>query len=312
MEIDAQTENVLRWLRQHSGPTVRLGSAEDLRAAFDRVAIHLDPDPPRMAETISVSVPGVDRATPSTLFVPDVDDPSGLLVWFHGGGWIRGGLRSHDAVFRRIAAASGASVLGVGFRLAPEAQFPAQIEDAEATLAWVLENAGQFGVNDSVVAIGGDSTGGTLGLVAGMELSRRGAKAAFQILCYPSLGPEIRSESFHDFAEDFGFSADDLGRSYQLYLDPTQNHADPRISPLLTPDLHEAIPTAIVVAGFDPLRDEAIALAGLLQGSGVETEVIHEVSLIHGFLQMGGSIDAAKDAIARVGMVLKRRFRQAP
>jgi acetyl esterase len=95
-----------------------------------------------------------------------------------------------------------------------------------------------------------------------------------------------------------------MEQSYRLYLPTGQSHADPRVSPLLTPDLHEAPRTILVVAGFDPLRDEGLALSGLLESSGVEVTLIDESSLIHGFVRMSGIADAALRAIESLGRAI--------
>ena len=108
------------------------------------------------------------------------------------------------------------------------------------------------------------------------------------------------TESHHDFAEGFGLTADDMAYFYEQYLPAGQNHADPRVSPLLTPDLHEAPAAVVAIAGFDVLRDEGLAYVGLLESSGVDVELLDEPSLVHGFLRQGG-MDAPRRAIERLG-----------
>ena len=227
------------------------------------------------------------------------------MLWLHGGGWIQGGIESHDGILRHLTEASATRFVAVEYRLAPEHRFPAALNDAEAALAWVLEHAGELGADAERVVAGGDSAGATLALVAALECGREGARLAGQVLCYPALGPELKTASLHDFDHGYGLSGDDMAYFYEQYLAPSQNHADPRVSPLLTADLHEAPPTILTVAGFDPLRDEGMALAGLLEGSGVRVELLDEPSLIHGYLCLGG-LPAGEAAIERLGEAIHR------
>jgi acetyl esterase len=206
---------------------------------------------------------------------------------------------------RHLVEASSQRFVAIEYRLAPEHRFPAGLLDAEAALRWTLDHAGELGGAPGRVGIGGDSAGATLALVAALECARADRSPAFQVLCYPSLGPELMSESHHDFDHDFGLTADDMAYFYEQYLPAGQSHADPRVSPLLTPDLQQAPATILSVAGFDPLRDEGLALGGLLEGSGVQVELLDEPSLVHGFLCLGG-IDAGRAALARLGAAIAR------
>jgi len=261
----------------------------------------MDPTPPSSVQALELSVPSGDDVVRARLYVPArAEGPSGLVVWFHGGGWVQGSLESHDPGLRRLSASSAARVLAVDYRLAPEHRFPAGLDDAVAAFCWAVAHADQLGADPERIAIGGDSAGATLATVAALECARRAERPCLQVLCYPSLGPELMTESHHDFAEGFGLTADDMAYFYEQYLPAGQNHADPRVSPLLTPDLHEAPAAVVAIAGFDVLRDEGLAYVGLLESSGVDVELLDEPSLVHGFLRQGG-MDAPRRAIERLG-----------
>ena len=302
MKLDKDIASALAFQREHPGPGIRSMSIAEARSAYDEAALLFDPHPPEMARIDELAVPGADGKLEARLFVPrDETAEPGLIVWLHGGGWFQGSQRSHECACRRLASASRNRVLAVDYRLAPEHPFPAALDDAASIYRWAHANADQLGAFPGRLALGGDSAGATLALVAGLDAAREGLPPALVALCYPSLGPEIRSDSRHELAEGFGLSADDMDYCFELYLSADADHADPRISPLLTPDLHEAPPTLVAVAGFDLLRDEGLALVGLLEGSGVEVELHDETSLIHGFLRLGGISAGAATATQRFG-----------
>ena len=307
--LDPQIAAALEWQRVNPGPTMETTGLDVMRVAYDEAADLLDPNPPAMRAIEARELVGGPRPIAGRLFTPhDCVDSEALLVWLHGGGWVQGGLRSHDAAYRRLAASSGIRVLGVEYSLSPEFPFPAGLLDVEASMQWVLDHHLDLNADPTKIGLGGDSSGASLALVAGLELAREGSKLAMQVLLYPSLGPELKTDSLHDFGDGYGLTAKQMEQFFRYYLVPGQNHADPRVSPLLTPDFHEAPLTVIAVAGYDPLRDEGLALSGLLEGSGVRVELIDEVTLTHGFLRMSGISDAARDAVEHVGAAIRRNL----
>jgi acetyl esterase len=306
VELDRDLAVMLERMQSEARPRQRALPLSESRIAYDEACSVLDPSPPGDVEVEELTVAGAAGGLAAWLLRPQ-GAGDGLVVWLHGGGWLQGSLRSHEAALRRLAQACSQAVLAIEYRLAPEHPFPAGLDDAEAALRWALSNAGELGADASRVALGGDSAGATLALVASLECARDVSGAALAVLCYPSLGPELMSESHHDFDHDFGLTADDMAFFYEQYLPAGQSHADPRVSPLLTPDLHHAPPSIVAVAGFDPLRDEGLALAGLLEGSGVEVTLLDEPSMIHGYLRMGGNA-AARSAIERLGAAVAERL----
>ena len=305
MKIDGQIAEALEWQRQHPGPASDDADLTASRLAYDAAAGLLDPNPPEMASITDLTVDGSLGPLRARMFTPLViAQEMGLIVWLHGGGWIQGSLASHDAAFRRLASASGIRVLGLEYSLAPEHQFPAGLDDVEVALRWIHDHAADLDLDLAKLCLGGDSAGANLALIAGMELARDHLAPAIQILLYPCLGPEIKTDSLHELADGYGLTAKQMEQCYRLYLPQGQSHADPRVSPLLTPDLHEAPRTILAVAGFDPLRDEGLALSGLLESSGVEVTLIDESSLIHGFVRMSGVAEAARLAIENIGRVI--------
>jgi acetyl esterase len=306
-ELDDDVAALLAWQAENPGPSIAVDGLAASRAAYDAAAALLDPDAPDVDEVAEVELAGAAGPLLGLLVTPhQVRRPDDLLVWVHGGGWAQGSITSHERAFRRLATVSETRVLGISYRLAPESPFPAQIDDVESIVRSLL--ASTVDVDPRRIALGGDSAGANVVLVAGMELARTGSAPLFQVLLYPCLGPEMKTDSSHDLGEGYGLTTAQMDAFYAMYLGDNPNHADPRISPLLTPDLHDAPPTILTVSGFDPLRDEGLALAGLLEQSGVAVELLDESSLIHGYLRMSGVARACRDAVERVGRAIADHF----
>ncbi|WP_235547557.1 MULTISPECIES: alpha/beta hydrolase [unclassified Nocardioides] len=222
---------------------------------------------------------------PARLYSPPLAR-GGLLVFFHGGGFMYGDLESHDPACRFLAERSGAQVLAVDYRLGPEQPFPAAYDDAVAAYRWVVEHVDELGADPQRLAVGGDSAGGNLAIGVAVEAARTGLPLAFQLLVYPVTDAVRDTASASLFAEGFyltrGFM-DLAGASYIVDSDPR----DPRVSPAYA-DLPAGLaPAYVATAGFDPLRDEGEAFARRLAESGAAVELRRYDDLIHGFLNVG-------------------------
>lgn len=239
------------------------------------------------------SVRPVDAGgVPARLYVPQ-DDQGALLVYYHGGGWVLGSLDSHDATCRFLADEARIRVLSVDYRLAPEAKFPAAFEDALAAYDGAVANAAELGTDPGRVAVGGDSAGGNLAAAVAQLAS---PKPALQLLIYPVTDLSTKHGSYELFGEGFFLTERNMDWYRDHYL-PDENAArDPRASPLLAEDLTGLPRTHLAIAGFDPLRDEALAYGRRLEAVGVDVEVVLHAGLIHGFantLALGPSAPAA-------------------
>jgi acetyl esterase len=304
VELDHEVQAALDdWVRR-GAPGARATPLSEARASYPETTGLFDPHPPEVGSTEELVVAGAAGPLRARLYVPSHPAPGGgLVLWLHGGGWIQGGIESHDRALRHLVELSGQRFLAVEYRLAPEHRFPAGLDDATTALRWTLEHADELGASSGRVAIGGDSAGASLALVAAVEVGHDQRRPALQILCYPSLGPELVTESQRDFDHRFGLTRDDMAYYYEQYLELEQDKADPRLSPLLSVDLKAAPRSIVTVAGFDPLRDEGFALVGLLQSSGVSVELLDETSLVHGYLCLGG-LQAAHAALERLGKAI--------
>ncbi len=232
-------------------------------------------------------VTGPAGALPARLYVP-ADQPAEmaapLLLYFHGGGFVFGDRDTHDSVCRLLAAASGASLLSVEYRLAPEHPFPAAFEDAWAAFAWATENAAALGADPARIAVGGDSAGGNLAAAVSLQAREAGgAQPALQLLIYPVTDLEGTSRSRLTYAEGFILTKADMDAFEAAYLPNGAARDDPRVSMLHVEDLSSLPPAYVITAGFDPLRDEGQAYALRMREAGTRVALRHHPGLIHSF-----------------------------
>ena len=273
---------------------------EDLRRAVRVVA-----GPPiELAEVREETVSGAAGTLRARLFVPgeDRDAGGGLIVYYHGGGWMIGDLDTHDHPCRLLARAAGARVLSVEYRLAPEHPYPAGFDDCFAVAKWLVENEMEK------IAIGGESSGGHLSAVTLVRV-RDELDAiqvpAFQLLIYPVTDLVNVAPSRLTFADGFILTKPNMDWYEEQFMGPDGDRSDPRASPLLA-ELHGAgAPALVVTAGFDPLRDEGEAYARKLRDAGVRTILRRHAGYVHGFVHALILGPGPREAIAEMGGVLR-------
>jgi len=229
------------------------------------------------------------------------------LIYFHGGGWVVGDLDTHDVVCRQIAAQSASLVIAVDYRLAPEHRFPAAVDDAWSATTWIASQASALGIDAARIAVGGDSAGG--GLAAAVTLLARDAGAphvAFQVLVYPVTDLRAESESYATYAEGCMLTRSAMEWYIGQYAPDAASRRDWRGSPLLAESVRGVPPALIIAAECDPLVDEGRAYARRLEAAGVAVDYHCMSGMIHGFLTMGGKIDAANRAVATIAAALQK------
>jgi len=226
------------------------------------------------------------------------------LIHFRGGGFVLGTLNSSDRVCRDLAHLAGRVVVSVDYRLAPEHPFPAPVDDAYAATKYVLEHASEFGMDESQIAVGGESAGGNLAAVTALKLRQRGASPlTFQLLVYPLVDFNDESPSMRDFADGHFITADLLEYFARHYLG-TQDRGQQDASPL-NADLRGVPPAFVLTAECDPLRDQGEAYARKLAEAGVPVTHKRYDGAIHPFFSLAGIIDGGKTAIADAAAALR-------
>ncbi|WP_306325743.1 alpha/beta hydrolase [Streptomyces venezuelae] len=237
-------------------------------------------------------VPPAPAATANGVPVRVYDGPADLVVVFaHGGGWVLGDLDTHDRTCRALASRTGATVVSVDYRRAPEHRFPAAEDDVRTVLAWA---AGRHPGRPLVLA--GDSSGGNLAAAAALRARDRGGPdVAGQLLVYPALDHRLAGGSADTYAEGYFHTTAHMRWYWQQYLGPDGDPA--AASPGLAADLTGLPPALLVLADCDPLRDEGLAYARRLSAAGVPARVHLHTGMFHGFLGGAGLLPEADEAL---------------
>jgi acetyl esterase len=222
-----------------------------------------------------------------------------LVMNFHGGGWVSGDIRQSEWWASSVAARSGATVISVEYRLAPEHPFPTPVEDCYAATVWVTEHADELGVDAARLAVMGDSAGGNIAAVVSlMARDRSGPRIALQVLIYPAVDLLADFPSKHENATAPFLCKKDLDNAPALYfLRSTRERADQYASPLRAK--HANLPPALIqTAEHDPLRDEGRAYADALRDAGVPVRFTNYVDAVHGYISVPNLVPSARQALA--------------
>jgi len=311
MSLDPQARALLDQANAMGMPPLHTMSVPEARASLAAMA-SLQGEPQSVAKIVNRQAPGPAGDVPVRLYTPAGQAPFPALVYYHGGGWVLGGLDTHDGVCRQMASSAGCLVLSVDYRLAPEHKFPAAAEDAYAALQWVATNADGLGVDPARIAIGGDSAGGNLAAVVALMARDRGTPAvAFQLLVYPVTDSACDTASYRDNADGYFLTKDAMLWFWNHYTRDAADRRNPYAAPLKAQDLRGLPPALVMTAEFDPLRDEGEAYAARLREAGVPVQLTRYHGMIHGFFGMSALLDQAKEAIQEATTALRTAFKRA-
>jgi len=241
-------------------------------------------DPEPVASVVDREIPGGDgQPLGIRIYRPDVDRPVPAAVWAHGGSFVRGTLDAFDAPRRAFANLSGFAVVAVDQRLAPEAQFPAPLQDAYAAWQWTVDHAEELGVDAARVGVAGESSGANLAAATALLAATRGdAAPAFQILVVPVLDAAGTMPSVTALGEGHLLTEAQMTWMYEQYA-PGVDRRAPLLSPLHAPDVHGLPPAVVVTVEYDPARDEGESYAERLAASGVPVERARIDGMLHHF-----------------------------
>ena len=308
--LDPDVLLVLDMIRLAGRPPFEQLTPAEAREAYMKSRAILQPEPEPVAEARDLAAPGPHGPIPLRLYRPQGGAaPLPGLIYYHGGGWLLGGLDSHDVVCRRFANAARCVVVSVDYRMAPEHKFPAAVDDCAAATAWAIGQAAALGIDPARVAVGGDSAGGNLAAVMAL-MARDGAlpRLAYQLLIYPATDMTMTTVSSQTVGPGVPLTSATMKWFIDHYMSGPEDRIDWRASPIRAASVAGTAPALVLTAAADPLRDEGIAYAARLEREGVRTTAIHLTDQIHGFLSMGKVIRAADTAIDMMAASLRRAF----
>jgi len=304
MPIDPDLAALLARRAQHPPPT----DLAALRAGLEAQAIQLPARDVGTVDERGIDLPGPAGVIGARLYRMHAA-PQALTVYYHGGAFIAGSLCTHDSVCRELAVSSKSAVLSIDYRLAPEHPFPAGLDDCRAALRWAIAHRGTMDI-DGPIAVAGDSAGATLALVSAIGIHSDGEPdIAALLLLYPPA--DLRDGNYasrREFAQGFGLTEAARQMMVRSYAPSEAEQRDPRVSPLLVPNLGGLPPTLVVTAQYDVLRDEGAALAIALAHGGTPVEHVRAAGMIHGFANYSGISPAAALAFDRAGAWIREQL----
>jgi acetyl esterase len=311
--LHPQAQALLRLIEEKGIPPMHTLTPEQAREYYLVRRAVTQPDPPEVAVSRDLAATGPGGDIPLRLFRPLGSSPQQVLpvlVYYHGGGWVIGNRDSHDVLCRQLANASGCAIVSVDYRMGPEHRFPAAVDDAVAAARWVHANASSLQLDPSRLAVGGDSAGGNLAAVVALAARESGGlPIVFQLLIYPATDQRRNAPSHTTNGQGYLLTSDTIDWFHDHYIDDPKHDLDWRASPLLHPDLSKLPPAFVLIAGYDPLRDEGAAYAQKLTEAGTRAALVNFERQIHGFITMGRVIDEADVAVQLCASQLREAFK---
>jgi len=298
LPIDAQAQKLLDMMAEAGGPPLSEMSPQEARQV-PAILAELTGAGPEVASVRDVEIPGPAGAIPARVYEP-VADPPGTVVYFHGGGWVIGGLDTWDAAVRNLAKESGARVVSVDYRLAPEHPFPAAADDAHAATQWA---AGEFG---GPIVVAGDSAGGNLAAVTALRAREQGPEIVLQVLVYPVVDSDVTTDHYAQYRDThLILNTPDMVWFWGHYAPDPADRVHPDAAPLRA-ESHEGLPPAwVLLAGNDPLLAEGEAYVARLEEAGVPVTAVRYDDQIHAFFTLPNLIEAGNRALAEAGAAIK-------
>jgi acetyl esterase len=301
-------EEFLLKLKADGFPGCAYQTIETTRALLAQV-VPLAGEPEPIARVEDLRIPGTPEV-PARLYLPDRAEPSPVIVYFHGGGWISGDYVNVDAPVRALTNRSGCAIVSVNYRLAPEFKYPAALDDAYAAVTWVSREGGKFGWDAAKLVVAGDSVGGNLAAaVAQRSRNESGPSIAFQLLVYPILDHDYETESYRLFGSSWGIlTRTDMIWYHCHYVNHPGELDLPYVSPLRCRDLTGLPDAFILLPEADPLRDEGLLYARRLKDAGVPAAAKVYAGSVHGFWQFGVIMPEARTGIEDAAEAIRSKF----
>jgi acetyl esterase len=298
---------LLERIRRAGRPPFHTMTPVAARAAYEAAAEVLEPPRAPLPRVEALTIPAADGTPLRARLYAASTQRQPVLLYLHGGGFVIGSLETHDSLCRQLALRSGAAVLALDYRLAPEHRFPVAVDDAWAALHWLAGHAAALGLDGRRLAVGGDSAGGTLAAVCALHAREHGLPLALQLLITPGTTALADTPSHRRFAEGYLLDATTIAWFFDQYIARAQRH-DWRFAPLEADDLEGVAPACVILAECDPLVDEGLAYADRLRAAGVAVELELTRGVTHDFIKMGRVLNEAGAALAAAATALRKAW----
>ena len=255
-----------------------------------------------------ISISGTEGDIPLRIYTPEGEGPFGILMYFHGGGWVIGDLDTGDAVCRMLANACGVVVVSVDYRMAPEDPYPAAVHDCYDATCWAAANTSQLKGNGKL-GVTGESAGGNLSAVVCLRArDEQGPKINFQCLLYPVTDCDLTRASYQENGEGYLLETNSMQWFWDTYCPAQERRQEPWASPIQAASLSQLPPALVVTAEFDPLRDEGMAYAEALDAAGTEATAICYEGLVHDFFATAVMFECSKVGFDATVAALKQHL----
>jgi len=315
MAVDFATSMLIEQMAAAGRPPLHELSVEEARA-LGPAMIETQGPGPEMSRVEDLSIPVEDGEIQLRILVPK-QQTRGVIVWYHGGGWVIGSIAESDTLGRKLAERNSCAVVLVEYRMAPEHPYPTPVNDSYAALEWVSANLERIaGTTDVPLIVGGDSAGGNISAVMTQRArDRSGPKIDLQVLVYPATDADLDRPSCMEPENQLLLSRDGMRWFWDHYCSDVSRRAEPDASPLRAEDLSGLPPAVIMTAEHDPLRDEGEEYAKRLEEAGVPVDFQRVAGQMHAFftlLMLPGSELGMQQIAKAVRALIVRRKKGEP
>ena len=285
MALDFATVGFLERMAEGDGKPLHECTPDEARS-LDAMLAELAGPAPKMERVEEHTIQGRDGEVTLRVLVP-IANPRGVLVYYHGGGWVTGSIDEYDTVARKLAERMSSAVVLVEYRLAPEHRYPTAVDDSYAALEWVGNHLSDIAGQDVPLIVAGDSAGGNLAAVMAVRARDRSCPPiALQVLIYPVTDADFDRPSYIDPENELLLTRDGMIWFWDHYLPEPSRRTEPDASPLHTVDLSGLPPAVVLTAEHDVLRDEGEAYAARLEEANVPTDLQRYAGQMHGFFTL--------------------------
>lgn len=311
-EIDKEVEVFLEVINGYAGPSIETLPIEDARQSY----IDLQAREILKSDCLMEShqITHLQQKVKVTIVRPKSSiEPLPALVYFHGGGWVLGGIETHERLIKTIALKAQVAVVFVHYSLSPEAKYPTAIEEGYTVTDWLAINGNELGIDSKNIAIGGDSAGGNMATVISiLAKERKGPKIGFQLLFYPVTNTSLNDESFQKYGSKYYLTKSAMKWFWGSYLPKNKDVNSYKISPLKANNkqLSGLPPALVITAEYDVLRNQGEAYAKKMKAAGVVVKATRYKGTIHDFVMLNYLADTenSKKAIDQASNAIREIF----